>query len=98
MKKASSKKQAQRDAMVSKAHETFKRIEEKLKAKHGGDYGKALQDPKWKKAFYAYRTAYDTCPECGSSRCHVENHDAMWGDGDVVCSECDTYVRMFDSG
>jgi len=98
MKKADPRKEAQQNARVTKAHQTFKRIEEKLREKHGGDYGKALEDPRWKRAFDAWRRIYNTCPECGGFRCHVENHDPMWGDGDVVCSNCETYIRMFDSG
>lgn len=98
MLRASKKKQEQQSARVSKAHYAFKRIEEKLKAKHNGDYGKALADPRWKKAFRAWRIIYDTCPECSSSSTRVENHDMMWGDGDVVCNNCNTYVRDFDSG
>lgn len=38
------------------------------------------------------------CPECGSTKHEVRNHDVMWGDGDVHCVRCGSYIRMWDSG
>lgn len=40
------------------------------------------------------------CPKCGSlPKDHeVRNHSLMWGDGDVYCTKCDAYVRMYDAG
>lgn len=49
-------------------------------------------------AFRAFRKHYDTCPECGSTNTEVENFDELWRDGDVICQDCRTYVRMFDAG
>jgi DNA-directed RNA polymerase subunit RPC12/RpoP len=40
------------------------------------------------------------CPKCGSppKEHSVENYDAMWHDGDVVCGKCRTRVRGWDAG
>jgi len=40
------------------------------------------------------------CPKCNSlPKDHeVRNHSLMWGDGDVHCTLCGTYVRDWDSG
>lgn len=40
------------------------------------------------------------CPECGSSgkNHYMTNYDAMWHEGDIYCSLCDTFVRYYDAG
>ena len=40
------------------------------------------------------------CPKCGSppSEHEVRNHSLMWHDGDVHCTKCGAYVRMYDAG
>ncbi len=40
------------------------------------------------------------CPKCGSppSEHEVRNHSLMWHDGDVYCTKCGAYVRMYDAG
>lgn len=40
------------------------------------------------------------CPKCDASPQHqeVRNHSIMWGDGDVHCTLCGTFVRSWDSG
>jgi len=39
------------------------------------------------------------CPKCGASpeEHTVQNYDILWGDGDVVCTKCDTKVRNYDA-
>lgn len=39
------------------------------------------------------------CKKCGTSE-HAEviNYSMMSMDGDVVCSKCGTYIRMYDAG
>lgn len=41
--------------------------------------------------------ARNTCSVCGSRKTRLENHSAMWGDGDVMC-ENGHHVRDWDSG
>jgi hypothetical protein len=45
------------------------------------------------------RKLFNTCSRCGTDE-HTQffNCDAMWGDGDLVCTKCKGYVRMRDSG
>jgi hypothetical protein len=40
------------------------------------------------------------CPKCGSEpkEHEVRNFDRVWRDGDVYCTKCNTYVRMYDAG
>lgn len=40
------------------------------------------------------------CPACGAppAKQEVRNHSAMWGDGEVCCKKCGTFVRFWDSG
>ena len=40
------------------------------------------------------------CPKCGAppSEQELRNYDRMWGEGDLYCKKCGTYVRGFDSG
>lgn len=40
------------------------------------------------------------CPKCGSppSEHEVRNHSLMWRDGDVYCTRCGAYVRLYDAG
>ncbi|TSC89292.1 MAG: hypothetical protein G01um10143_673 [Parcubacteria group bacterium Gr01-1014_3] len=38
------------------------------------------------------------CPDCGSDQYDVRNHSIMWGDGEIHCAKCGTYIRDFDSG
>jgi len=40
------------------------------------------------------------CPKCGSppSEHEVRNHSLMWHDGDVHCTKCGAYVRLYDAG
>jgi len=41
----------------------------------------------------------NVCPSCLTSKfAKLENHDPMWGDGDVVCQFCGTKIRNWDSG
>lgn len=39
------------------------------------------------------------CPKCDScpSAHEVRGFDRMWGEGDVYCTWCETFVRSFDS-
>jgi len=45
-------------------------------------------------------TKYGYCPKCNSdpSKHKVRNFNRMWGDGDVYCTICESYVRGFDTG
>lgn len=39
------------------------------------------------------------CPKCKRVvKIVIKNHSAMWGDGDVHCADCDTFIRIWDSG
>jgi hypothetical protein len=40
----------------------------------------------------------NACPKCASCESVVVNYDSTWRDGDVVCSKCRTYIRMYDAG
>lgn len=37
------------------------------------------------------------CAEC-HVRGVIENYSAMWHDGDIVCPNCNGYMRMYDAG
>ncbi len=39
-----------------------------------------------------------TCVHCGSKEYEVRNRDLNWGDGEIHCAQCGTYIRDFDSG
>lgn len=43
------------------------------------------------------RRARNTCSACGSRKLRLENHSAMWGDGDLFC-ENGHHVRDWASG
>ncbi len=40
------------------------------------------------------------CKKCGSKPKdhYMTNYDMMWHEGDVYCSKCGAYVRMWDAG
>jgi hypothetical protein len=40
------------------------------------------------------------CPTCGAPpKEHVlKNYSQMWHEGDVYCTRCGAYVRMYDAG
>jgi hypothetical protein len=42
----------------------------------------------------------DKCPKCGDSpiQTEVRNYDMAMHDGDVCCSNCGYYIRMYDAG
>lgn len=41
----------------------------------------------------------NVCPECFTNEhAKLEDHDVIWGDGDVVCQQCRTHIRNWDSG
>ena len=96
MKKAPPEKQRQHDAAVSALWGKYKQVEK--------DLGKTMpfdvmfKHPDYQAAALAWRKAWNTCPDCGSTNTTVENHDLNWHDGDVTCTDCGTYVRMYDAG
>jgi hypothetical protein len=59
---------------------------------------RSYKDPKYQAAEKAWRSHYNSCPECLSTNCHVEDYDITWQDGEVVCSDCGTYIRGYDAG
>lgn len=40
------------------------------------------------------------CHKCGADpkNQEIRNYSMMWGDGDVYCTLCGAYVRMYDAG
>lgn len=96
-KKASKEKQKAHNERVSRLWKNLEQVRTKLYQQHG-DFSKVLSDEKYKLYHSNFRKAYNQCPECGSSNTRCENHDPMWGDGDVICQDCRTYVRMYDAG
>ncbi len=88
---ASAEKQKKHDDAISALHAEFKRLKEA--SPHlpywEGDIGEALS---------RYQDARNVCPECGSKSTRMENYSMMWHEGDIVCNDCDTYVRGFDAG
>lgn len=40
------------------------------------------------------------CPKCDSppQDHELRNYSMMWHDGDVYCTKCNEYVRMWDAG
>lgn len=96
-KKASPEKLAVHEEYVGNLYKYFKQHEKDLIAEHGS-YAAALDQESYWVAHRSWRQAWNTCPECQSQRTSVHNHDSMWGDGDVVCDDCGTFVRFFDSG
>jgi len=40
------------------------------------------------------------CPKCGSppNQHELRNYSMMWHEGDIVCLNCETYVRGYDAG
>lgn len=45
--------------------------------------------------FHHYR---GHCPECYSTKMKLENYTMSQQDGDVICAQCGTYIRMYDAG
>lgn len=97
MKHATPEKQAAHDAYVNRLYQDFMALEKDLRTQFP-DYGDVIRHPTWKDAWSSWREAWDTCPECQSRNNSVHNYSMMWGDGDVVCDDCGTYVRGFDAG
>lgn len=96
MKKAPLEKQQHHDAIVNALWDKYKKIEKELGKTM--PFNAVIKHPDYQAASLAWRTAWNTCPDCGSNKTSVENHDLNWHDGDVVCDDCDTYVRMYDAG
>lgn len=55
--------------------------------------------PEYQAQHDAWRSAYWSCGRCKTSK-HtvVKNFSQMWGDGDLICENCNGYVRMIDTG
>lgn len=85
-------------AMHNAANDTlqkkYKDIEEQVRSNGLNPW----DDQAFKDAFYAWRSHYNLCRQCGSTNTSVYNHSLMWHDGDVVCDDCGRYVRMYDAG
>ena len=49
---------------------------------------------------HLHRKNAPDCPKCGAppSEQEVRDHNPMWGDGNVHCTQCGTFVRYWDSG
>lgn len=45
-----------------------------------------------------YKKLQNYCMDCDDSKVEVRNRNPMWGDGDVHCSNCGQYIRMWNSG
>lgn len=87
MKNADPDKQ---QAYELKSDELYKRLKEFKTEDYGSDaYGDACS---------LYNQHRNSCPQCGSENTKVENYDAMWHDGDLVCQDCGTFVRGWDAG
>jgi predicted SprT family Zn-dependent metalloprotease len=41
---------------------------------------------------------YDRRCECNNQKPIVVNHNLMWHDGDVICQNCEGYIRGYDAG
>ena len=37
------------------------------------------------------------CQKCGSESVYVKRYGQTYTTGDVFCSKCDTYIRMWDA-
>lgn len=96
MKKAPPEKQQRHDALVKDLWNKYKQIEDTLRKTM--PFEEVLRAAAHKEAALAWRHAWNTCPDCGSTNTTVENHDLNWHDGDVTCTDCGTYVRMYDAG
>lgn len=86
MRKASPEKLEAHKKYVDRLYKVVRDCES---LKNEADYWLALRD---------WREARNTCPECQSQNTSIRNHNLMWGDGDIVCDDCETFVRFFDSG
>jgi len=96
MKKAPPEKQQRHDEIVDDLWKKYKEVETDLRKIM--PFEEVLKHHAYNAASLAWRTAWNTCPDCGSNKTSVENHDLNWHDGDVVCVDCGTYVRMYDAG
>lgn len=96
-KQAEPEKQKLHDTKVNDLYLKLKQVEERL-YRDSQDWSKVFTSTIYKKAELDWRQVRNTCPQCGSEHVAVENHDAMWHDGDIVCQDCRTYVRMYDAG
>ncbi len=49
---------------------------------------------------HALAVSSPNCPGCGAppAEQEVRNYDSTWHDGDVHCTKCGGYVRMYDAG
>lgn len=56
-----------------------------------------FSDAYWE-AYGAFRSHYNSCPECKGTNTEVLNYDMMWHEGDIVCTKCRCYVRGYDAG
>lgn len=64
----------------------------------GMEYTEILKDAGLEKARLLARQHDNSCPTCGGTETHMENYNMMWHDGDIVCTACNTYIRMWDAG
>lgn len=46
----------------------------------------------------AARQHDNSCPACGGIRTRMENYSVVWREADIVCVDCDTYIRGWDAG
>lgn len=95
MKTASQEKQTIYDDNLAKIDKVLKVVETYLRQK---DKNNVYNHPLYIEALTVFRTVFNTCPECGSENHRVENYSMAWHDGDVVCNNCDTYIRAYDAG
>lgn len=40
------------------------------------------------------------CPKCGAGpeKWEVRDYNLLWHDGDIYCTVCETFIRMYDAG
>ena len=50
----------------------------------------------WWAAHAEVGKARNTCPACQSTNTEVRDVDPLWRDGNVVCQDCETFVRYWD--
>lgn len=96
-KQPSKDKAKARKEKINRLWKDLESLKDTLYAQHGA-WGPVFANEHYKRSQLAFRKAYNQCPECNSNNTGVENYDPMWQDGDIICQDCRTYVRMYDAG
>lgn len=69
-----------------------------LKLSVGHDLDKIRENKEYQNLRRDLGIVWNRCPECASDNTSCHNYNSIWNDGNLVCDDCGTFVRIWDAG